>query len=270
MKIFKIWFSSFRAMKLLLSRKDTMRLLILSELIINKQCNQRDIARKFGLTPQAISEHFKDLISEGFIVVMHKGYYEVTDKGIEWLTKNLLDLHLFSEELVRKVYSKSLVAVAVGEIVEGDRIEYWFQDGYIYARRKEDGNGVAMMSASDGEDILIKPTSGFEPPKKGEIVVIKIPDVGEGGSRKVDVAAFKEFIRSRPRSIVVAIGIEALVACRKTGVEPIFFGAKDVCVEAAHHGSGVIVACTESMVDDLLRRLIEEELKFEVREFVKE
>lgn len=255
-------------MKLLLSRKDAMKFLILSELV-NRQCNQRDIAKKFGLTPQAISEHFKDLIAEGFIQIIHKGYYEVTEKGVEWLNKNLLDLHLFSDELVRKLYSRSLVALAVGDIEEGDEIEYKFQDGFIYASKKEGGNGIAMTSATDGEDVLIKPISGFEPPKKGEVVIVKVPDVGEGGSKRINEQVFKEFVKEKPRSIVVAIGTEALVACRKIRIEPIFFGAKDVCVEAAYQGSGVIVACTESKMDDLLRRLIEEELKFEIKEFYK-
>ncbi|MCD6493562.1 MAG: winged helix-turn-helix transcriptional regulator [Archaeoglobaceae archaeon] len=254
-------------MKVLLSRKDTVKLLILSELAINKECNQRDIAKKLKLTPQAISEHFKELISENYVKVIHKGYYELTDKGIDWLTKNLLDLHLYSEELVKKLYSRSIVAIAEGEIVENDKIRYWFQDGYIFAKRSKDANGVAMMAAKHGEDVLIKPTSGFEPPKKGEVVVVKIPDIAEGGSRKVNIESFREFVKSKPRSIVVAIGVEALVSCRKIGVEPIFFGSKNVCVEAAHHGSGVIVACTESLVDDLLRTLIEENIKFEIKEF---
>ncbi|HDM60155.1 MAG TPA: winged helix-turn-helix transcriptional regulator [Archaeoglobus veneficus] len=256
-------------MKLLLSRKDTMRLLILSELVLNKQSSQRDIARKFSLTPQAISEHFKDLIAEGFVSVIHKGYYEVTEKGVDWLMKNLLDLHLFSEELVKKLFSRSIVALAVGDIEEGRDVLYWFQDGYIYAKEQSGGNGIALMSARNGEDVLIKATSGFEPPKKGEIIVVKVPDVGEGGSRKVDIEAFRQLIKNRPRSIVVAIGVEALVTCRKARVEPIFFGAKEVCVEAAHQGSGVIVACTESLLNDLLRKLIDEELSFEIREFVK-
>ncbi|RLI76145.1 replication/maintenance protein [Archaeoglobales archaeon] len=255
-------------MKVLLSRKDTVKLLILSELAINKECNQRDIARKLNLTPQAISEHFKELVSEDYVKVIHKGYYELTNKGIDWLTKNLLDLHMYSEELVRKLYSRSIVAIAEGKIRENEKVKYWFQDGFIFAKKNKDSNGVALTSAGDGEDILIKPTSGFEPPKKGEVVVIKVPDIAEGGSRKVDVIAFRDFVKSKPRSIVVAIGVEALVSCRKIGVEPIFFGSKDVCVEASHHGSGVIVACTESLVDDLLRRLIEENIKFEIKEFV--
>jgi putative transcriptional regulator len=64
---------------------------------------------------------------------------------------------------------------------------------------------------------------------------------------------------------VVALGVEALIACRKIGIEPVFFGAREVCVESAHHGCNVAVVCTESLINDLLRRLIEENITFEVK-----
>jgi putative transcriptional regulator len=244
-----------------------MRLLILSELASKKEVNQRDIAKKLRLTPQAISEHFKELINDGFISVVHKGFYEVTEKGIEWLTKNLFDLHIFSEELVKKLYSKSIVAIAKGKIDVGSKITYWYSDGLIFAMEGKEGNGVAMTTADDGEDVLIKPLEGFEPPRKGEIIIVKVPDVGEGGSRRVDYNKFSKLIKSNPTKIVVAVGIEALIACRKIKVEPIFFGSKEVCIEAAHHGCGSIVVCTESMLDSLLRSLVDEELKFEILSF---
>lgn len=255
-------------MNVLLSRRDTIRLLILAELMVNRECNQRDIARKLKLTPQAISEHFKELINDRYIEVIHKGYYEVTKKGEEWMSKNLFDLHLFSEELLKKIYSKSIVAISKGKIEKGDTIKYWFSSGFVFAEKSDDGNGVAITSADDGEDVLIKPTGSFEPPAKGEIIIVKVPDVAEGGSRRVDLEKFKQLVKSRPTSIVVAIGIESLITCRKIRVEPIFFGAKDVCIEAAHHGSDVIAVCTETMIDDLLRSLLEESLKFEVRDFL--
>jgi putative transcriptional regulator len=251
-------------MRVLLSRKDTIKLLILSELVMSGGCNQKDIAEKLNLTPQAISEYFKELIAEGLVRAVHKGYYEATDKGTDWLTKNLFDLHLFSEDLLKKIYSRSLVAIAVGDIMEGNSVRYWFEDGLIYAKASEDSNGLALTSAKDGEDVLIKPIGDFRPPNRGEIIIVKVPDVCEGGSRKINVESLRNLIKGRPRSIVVAVGVEALVSCRKAGVEPIFFGAKDVCIEASHHGCGVIVVCTESLLNDLLRRLIEEDLKFEI------
>ncbi|MCS7131016.1 MAG: winged helix-turn-helix transcriptional regulator [Archaeoglobaceae archaeon] len=252
---------------ILINKKDVTRLLILSELLLNPECNQRDIAKKLDLTPQAISEHFKELVAENLIKVVHRGYYELTSKGEEWLSKNLLDLHVFSEELLKKVYSKSIVTIAVGSVKEGEKVRYWFEDGFIFAKKDLEGNGVALTSAEDGEDLLIKPTGIFEPPQKGEIIIVKVPNVGEGGSRKLDLKGFGELVRTKRKSILVAMGIEALIACRKIRVEPIFFGAKEVCIEASHHGCGVIVACAEDRINDLLRSLIEEGLKFEIKEF---
>jgi len=94
---------------------------------------------------------------------------------------------------------------------------------------------------------------------------LKVPDVCEGGSRKVNIETIKETIDKNPEAVVVALGVEALVECRKVGVEPIFFGAREVCVESAHHGCDVIVVCTESLIDDLLRRLMEENIVFEIK-----
>uniref|UniRef100_A0A7J2TK90 Winged helix-turn-helix transcriptional regulator n=1 Tax=Archaeoglobus fulgidus TaxID=2234 RepID=A0A7J2TK90_ARCFL len=252
---------------ILRERKDTVQLLILTELMLNPECNQREIAKKLNLTPQAISEYFKELVSEGFIRVVHRGYYEITKKGEDWLTKNLLDLHIFTEEMLKKLYSKTIVAIAAEDIEENSSIRYWFEDGLIFARKDENGNGIALMSAKKGEDILLKPTGSFEAPRKGEIIVAKVPDIAEGGSRKANIEKLRELIKSRRRSLVLAMGIEALVSCRKAGVEPIFFGAKEVCVEASHHGCEVIVVCTESLVNDLTRTLIEEGLKFDIMDF---
>lgn len=252
-------------MKVLLSRKDTIKLLILSELITNRECNQRDIATKLKLTPQAISEYFRELISDGFIKTIYKGYYEVTDRGIDWLTKNLFDLHLFSEDLLKKIYSRSLIAIAIGDIKEGDGVSYWFKNGLIYCSSNGKPNAIALTSAKDGEEVLIKPTEEFKPPERGKVFILKVPDVCEGGSRKVNIETIKETIDKNPEAVVVALGVEALVACRKVGVEPIFFGAREVCVESAHHGCDVIVVCTESLIDDMLRRLIEENIAFEIK-----
>ncbi len=266
-KSFYFLLSSGIGMKVLLSRKDTVKFLILSELMKRKDSSQRDIAKKLGITPQAVSEHFKELINEGLVKAVHRGYYEVTERGKEWLRENLFDLHSFAEDLIKKIYSDQVVAIAVGKIEEGDSVKFWIEDGYIYAKRDEEGNGVALISAEDGEDVLVKPTSGFELPKeKGEIIVVKVPDIVEGGSRRVNIEKLRELIWSRPKSIVVSVGIEALVTSRKAGVEPIFFGGKAVCVEAAHMGSGVIVLCVENMLDDLLRTLIDEDLKFDIKE----
>ena len=250
-------------MRVLLSRRDTIRLLILAELITNKNINQREIANRLNLTPQAISEYFKELTSEGLVRVIQKGFYEITEKGIDWLVKNLFDLHLFSEDLLKRIYSYSLVAIAVGEIRKGDEVRYWFDKGLIYCTKDENPNSIALTTAEDGEEVLIKPREEFRPPEKGRVTVFKVPDVCQGGSRAVDLKILREFVAKA--DVIVALGVEALISCRKVGVEPVFFGAKEACVESAHHGCNVVVVCTESLIDDMLRRLIDEDIPFEVK-----
>ncbi len=249
-------------MKVLLSRRDTIRLLILAELITNKNCNQRDIAVRLNLTPQAISEYFKELVAEGFVRTVQKGYYEVTDRGVDWLIKNLFDLHVFSEDLLRRIYSRSLIAIAVGDVEKGDKVTYWFDRGLIYCSKNGRANSVALTSARDGEEVLIKPMEEFKPPKRGKVTVFKVPDVCEGGSRSANLKKLESVVKKA--DVVVALGVEALIACRKIGVEPVFFGAREVCVESAHHGCNVVVVCTESLIDDMLRRLIDENITFDV------
>jgi len=251
-------------MKVLLSRKDTIKLLILSELVL-RSCNQRDIALRLGLTPQAISEYFKELVADGLVKTLQKGYYEVTEKGVQWLTKNMFDLHMFSEDVLKRVYSKSVVAIAVGDVSEGDDVRYWFKNGLVFCSKDDNPNAKALTSARDGEEVLIRPYKDLKPPKKGKVVVLKVPYVCEGGSRKADVGLIKRAVRENPEAAVVALGVEALVACKKAGVEPVFLGAREVCVESVHHGKDVIVVCTENLIDDLLRRLVEEDIAFEVR-----
>jgi len=250
-------------MNVLLSRRDTIRLLILAELITNRKCNQKDIATKLNLTPQAISEYFKELTAEGLVKTVQKGYYEVTDKGVDWLVKNLFDLHVFSEELLKRIYSRSLIAIAVGDVEKGDEVAYWFEKGLIYCKRNGKPNSIALTSAKDGEEVLIKPKDEFKPPNRGKVTVFKVPDICEGGSRSANLDMLRKTIEGV--DVVVALGVEALIACRKIGIEPVFFGAREVCVESAHHGCNVAVVCTESLINDLLRRLIEENITFEVK-----
>ncbi len=233
---------------------------MLAELVTSKS-NQREIAEKLGLTPQAISEHFKDLIAEGYVRQLQKGYYEVTEKGLSWLIRNIFDLHLFSEHILRKIYSSSVIAIAVGDVEKGEEVEFWFERGLVYCRKSENSNSVALTSARDGEEVLIKPKE-FKPPEKKKVSVFKVPDVCEGGSRAVNLKRLKEVTKNT--DLVVSLGVEALVACKKAGITPVFFGAKEVCVEAVHHGCKVVAVCTESLVDDLLRRLLEEDIPFEV------
>ncbi len=239
-------------MEALIRRKDTVKLLILSQLL--NGLNQREIAKKLRLTPQAISEYFKEMSAEGLI----KGY-EVTDKGFRWLVERLYDVHVWTESILKRIFSKNVVAIAVGEVRRGDRVRYWFENGLIYCKVDEDYNAIALTEGRD-EDVLIKPLK-FRTPKKGGVMVFVVPDTVVGGSKSVDLNALKMLSEGR---YVVAMGVEALVACKKVGVDAVFFGAKQSCVEAVHHGCDVLAVCTQSLLNDLVQTLLDEGIEYEI------
>jgi len=245
-------------MDVLLSRKNTVKLLILSLLLNN--ANQRQIAKRLNLTPQAVSEYFKELVSDG-LVECNRGYV-ITDRGLKWLVDELFNIHVWSERILKCLYSTSLTAISTEKIEKGEEVGYLFQNGLIYCGKSKDYNykAIALTSADEGDEILIRPLT-FKPPKKGEITIFEVPDVTSGGSRCVDLNKLKEIAKGK---IVTALGVEALVACRKSGLKPVFFGAREVCIESAHHGCDVLVVCTKSLVKDLIQKLLDESLTFDV------
>ena len=237
-------------MEALVRRRDTVKLLILS-LLLNG-LNQREIAKRLCLTPQAISEYFKELNSEGFV-----RNYEVTEKGLRWLIEKIYEIHVWSENILKNLYSEKVIAVAVGKVREGDKVRYWFDKGLIYCEVSDDYNAVALTDG-ENEEVLIKPIT-FKPPERGNVTIFVVPDVTLGGSKAVDVRKIYEIAKDK---VVVALGVEALIACRKAGINAVFFGAKYCCVEAVHHGCDVLVVCTQSLLNDLIQTLMDEGIKY--------
>ncbi len=238
-------------MNVLIKRRETVKLLIMSLLLNN--LNQREIAKRLGLTPQAISEYFKELSSKGLVE-----NYSLTEDGYRWLVKMLFDLHVWTEKILKDLYSKNIVAIAVGEVKRNDGVRYWFEDGLIYCKVDENYNAIALTDGVNDE-VLIRPIA-FKPPRRGKVYVFVVPDVTSGGSRLVDIEKLREIGR---RKIVVALGVEAFVACKKANLNPVLFGAKCCCVEAVHHGCDVLAVCTQSLVNDLIQTLIDEEIDYE-------
>jgi|Deesub1362A_J573_1020465.scaffolds.fasta_scaffold00191_7 putative transcriptional regulator len=257
-------------MELLRNRKSVMWFLILSELLFHVPSpNQKEIANKLHVTPQAISEYFKELVEEGFIAVRSRGEYEVTKYGIDWVSKQAHTLFRFSEELLRKVLDKTsfIVAVAGEDVREGDLVSLHVRHGLVFAFKSEtQSQGTAVTTAREGEEIVIKPTTFTFSISKGTVNIIKVPNAIEGGSKNVNIERLKKIINENRESIVAAIGIEALISVRKTGIEPIFFGSKEVVIESAHHGVPSILVCVESEILSVIKKLEEEDIFFTIEE----
>ncbi|RLI85313.1 MAG: replication/maintenance protein [Archaeoglobales archaeon] len=239
-------------MEVLMRRRDTVKLLILT--LILDGLNQREIAKRLRLTPQAISEYFKDLTSNGLVKD-----YNITEKGFRWLVERLFNLHVWTENILKDLYSRNIVAIAVGEVRRNDKVFYWFENGLIYCKVNENYNAIAITDGKD-EEVLIKPLA-FKPPRRGKVQIFVVPEVVDGGSKVVDVDNLRRIGEGK---FVVSLGVEAFVACKKANLNSIFFGARCCCVEAVHHGCDVLVVCTRSLLNDLIQTLLDEGIEYEV------
>src|SRR5574341_704918 len=83
---------------ILRSKKESTRFQILVEIAAHQpDVRQKEIADKIGITPQAVSEYIKDLVSDGLLFSDCRVRYRVTKKGVEWVLERAMDVKKFEE-----------------------------------------------------------------------------------------------------------------------------------------------------------------------------
>ncbi len=235
---------------------------ILVEIAANQpNIQQRDIARRLNITPQAISEYIKELIKEGSLTSKGRSRYKVTTEGVNRVLKALRELRDYSSFAVKAVANISVsAAVADCNLSQGQTVGLKMKDGLLFATNTmgKGVRGIAVSDAQEGVDVGISDIEGIVELEIGKITILKVPDIQGGGSKSVDLTRLKKGISNR--GLVGAIGIEALVALRQIGTEPdCFYGVKEAVVEAACTGLSPVVVCVDNQTSELLQRLEEEE-----------
>ena len=225
---------------------------------------QRHIAARLGITPQAISEYIHQLVDEGYIVSKGRSSYEVSIKGVNWMLEMFRELNGYVS-LAAKAVTNITICAAIAEcnIAKGQTVGLKMKDGFLYATTQVNGGakGTAQSSVSQGEDITVSNIEGLVELNKGKITIIQVPSVRAGGSRSIDSKNLKTMIDTgKP---VGVIGIEALVALRRANIEPTYlFGVTEAAIEAVHCGLPFIVVCTDDAIPGLIKRLQEEQLEY--------
>ena len=227
---------------------------------------QRDIAERLNLSPQAVSDYFRELQQAGWLVSQGRSKYRVTREGVDWMLKGLREWQGYSETVQKAIAGVSIcAAVADCDIDEGQAVGLLMRDGLLYATGdlNTQAKGIAVHSARKGEDIGITSIDGIVPLKVGKITVLRLPGIQKGGSRKADLTRLKKEVKGR--NTVFTLGIEALVALRKAGMEPAsMYGVKEAVIEAARSGLSPAVVCVEEETSDLLARLEEKRVEYEI------
>lgn len=225
---------------------------------------QKDIARRLQVTPQAISEYMDELIGEGMISSQGRSKYTVTQEGLDWVLRQFRDLEGYSS-FIRKTVSDIAIsaAIAADNLAAGQRVGLEMREGLLYAVADENAQagGTAISNVLKGEDVGITTIEGIIPIKKGTVTILRVPGIREGGSRAVDLIKLKKEVATA--SLLGAIGPEAVIALRRTGLQARYlFGVNEAAVEAAHRGISFTVVCASDSVSELIQRLDDAQLEY--------
>ncbi len=251
---------------ILRSKKDITKFQILVEIAAHQpDVMQKEIADKIGITPQAVSEYIKELVSEGLLFADGRVRYRVTKKGVEWVLERAQELKKYARFVMEDVVSHISVATAIAmeRLDKGQKVSLRMEKGLLYAGREGEVTGITISGAEKGEEVGVTDLKGMITFPPVNITICKVPRVERGGSRSVDYEMLKKHAADKP--YIAALGVEALVSLRKINVQPnILFGARESVVEAAFHGLSSLVVSVDEEVPSLLNRLEVEGLSYEV------
>jgi putative transcriptional regulator len=228
---------------------------------------QKSIALKLGLTPQAISEYIHQLVSEDLVVSGGRSHYRVSAKGVNWMLKILRELRDYASVVEQAVTNITVcAAIADTDINQGQAVGLKMKDGLLFATAGIDSGarGIAVSGVRRGEDVDVANIEGLVELTRGGVTILQVPGIQKGGSRQVDLELLKA--RTSNDQQLGAIGIEALVSLRRIGVEPRYlYGVAEAAIEAVQCGLSFTVVCTEDAIPGLVKRLQqEEELSYEL------
>ncbi len=240
------------------SKREVSRFQILVEIAEHQPAvRQMEIADRIGLTPQAVSDHIRELVDDGMLSMSGRSNYVVTKTGIAWVMENAASLESYIRHIRLDVIQHISVwtAVADGDLKTGDVVGLYMKDGYLYAGKKpRSATAMVYEDAKKNEDVGIVDVNGIIDHHEGTIHVCKVPRVQHGGSRRVDKDKLKEIVATT--RMTAAIGIEASMALKSIGKNPdLFFGAADGVIEAALHGITSTIVIVDTEFTNFLKKL---------------
>lgn len=252
---------------MLRSKKESTKFQILVEIAAHQpDVRQKEIADKIGVTPQAVSEYMKELVSEGLLFSDGRVRYRVTKTGVEWVLERAQELKKYARFVMEEIVNHVSIATAIAmeKVVKGQKVKLWMENGLLYAGTGDgEVTGSAISDANKDEDVGVTDLKGMIGLSPVNITICKVPRVERGGSGSVDYEMLKKHSKDKP--YIAALGVEALISLRKINIEPnILFGAKESVVEAAFHGLSSLVVSVDEEVPSLLNRLESEGLNYEV------
>lgn len=223
---------------------------------------QKEIADRVGVTPQAVSEHIKELTADGSIKFDKRGQYEVTKAGIELIIEWTNELNNYIRHVSEDVVGKVAIwtAIAQDDLNERTPVSLSMRDGVLYAASSASfattppASGITIGSARKGDDVGVENLQGIIPMDRAQVTIAIVPRIQRGGSAAVDLKLLKRITVNKP---VAVLGLEALVSARKAGITPFMqYGVIEGITEAAFRGLSTVVVAVDELAPPLVARLI--------------
>ena len=247
---------------------------ILVEIAANQpNLQQREIARKLGVTSQAISEYIKELTGDGWLVSDGRSRYRVTQEGINWVLQTFRSLRDYSASVAKAITNITVcTAVADSDLSPGQEVGLKMKNGLLFATENatRGARGRTVTAAKKGHDVGVSNIEGIVDLVFGKVTVLSVPGIQRGGSRSANLVRLRKLV-SRSRDQLGAIGIEAMTALRQLEIEPRYaYGVTEAAIEAARSGLPFLIVCTEDDTPQLLARLKEANLGYELLDLARE
>jgi len=256
-----------KVVQVLRNKNLATRFQILVEIAANQpNIQQKDIARRIGVTSQAVSEYVSKLEKDGWLSSDGRSHYRVTKEGVNWLLKALRELQSYSATAEKTLVNiTTWAAIAGAGLSTGQQVSLVMKDGLLFAMKYsgKGARGIATCDAKQGEDIGVTNIEDIVMLESGKITVLEIPDIQNGGSRCADERTLKRWLNKA--DLIGAIGTEAIVTLKRLECETAYlYGVTQAAVEAARSGLSFVIVCSTSESPLLFQRFAEENTLYRV------
>jgi putative transcriptional regulator len=231
---------------------------------------QKDIAKKLGITVQAVSENIKSLVDDGFVETgMGNARYKITKRGIEKVKNEAVNLRKYADNVLdtMNTYKSVWPAIARENMKKGETVWLEMENGTLYAgKNKKSAYAEVLKTASKGDDVALVKLGGTIQLKAGYVVIIQVPTINEGGSTVVDPERIME-VYNKGFDRIGIMGTVSRAVTTKLGIRTDFeFATPDATVAASKRGLTVLVFAVGKMNKSLIKKLEHEGLKYTVED----
>ncbi len=197
--------------------------------------------------------------------VIVQTYREFRARGISKgeIPLSVLD---FMESVDSIKVMKIRCAVAGCDVAAGDDVCLEMRDGMMVANKGSKGGvtGTVVFDGMKGEDIAVKDVAGNLQQFAGNITIIRVPGIIEGGSRAADLEKVRDILSKNKQQKIGAMGTSAKVLINKMGLMCDFeFDVIQSGMLAALRGFDVTILASGGMADRVVEKAKDKKLNYE-------